>query len=336
MTSPSTDVLPTPGVKPDPKVRFAHFAWGVLAYTIAVILFGAIVRITGSGAGCGQHWPTCQGEIVHLPRSTATAIEYTHRLTSGLSLVLVIALGVTAMRTFPRRHQARRAAAATVAFMLSESLVGAALVLLALVGHNTSVARAAVMAVHLVNTSFLTGAMAMTAWTATRAVPRRHRPRTDLDWALAGALFATLLVSVTGAVTALGDTLYPVQAGGSLAERMAADHSAVATFLERGRAIHPLVAFLGATTLLGVSRKAAEAVRSEEVARASLAVQVLVFAQVAAGVLNIVLSAPGYMQVVHLALATSVWIALVLLHATCQATTGDHAPSELAAPAIRH
>lgn len=325
MASPAADVLQAPEVLPDRGVRFARFAWVVLAYTVAVILFGAVVRITGSGAGCGQHWPTCQGEIVHLPKSTATAIEYSHRLTSGLSLALAIALAVVSTRQFPRGHATRRAGLLTVVFMLTESLVGAALVLLALVGQNTSMARAVVMGAHLMNTSFLTGAMAMTAWTATHAVPARFGPQSRLDWALVATLVVVLLVSVTGAITALGDTLYPVQTTSSLAERLSADQSPVATFLERGRAIHPLVAFLGATTILVVSRKAAEATPSSHVGKWSTAVQALVIAQVGAGVVNILLSAPGYMQVVHLALATSVWIALVLLYAAFMAAKAPEA-----------
>ena len=86
------------------RQRFQRFAWGSLCYTVFVILFGAVVRITGSGAGCGQHWPTCQGEVAHLPRSMETAIELTHRVTSGLSLLLAVGLFVAAFRRFERGH----------------------------------------------------------------------------------------------------------------------------------------------------------------------------------------------------------------------------------------
>jgi heme A synthase len=288
--------------------RFARFVWGTLAYTIFVILFGAVVRITGSGAGCGQHWPTCHGEITHLPRSVETAIELTHRLTSGVSLLLVLAALVLAVRTFAEGHPARGAAWLSMGFMVSESLVGAALVLLRLVGENTSLARAAVMAVHLVNTSFLSAAIALTAWLATRPAPREWRPICALEGALLGALGAILVVSVTGAITALGDTLYPV----ALAERIAADHGVTATFLERGRAVHPVLAVLAAGFLLGVAAK----VRELRPHAATLAWwgTGLVVLQVGAGVVNILLYAPGWMQVIHLAIGTVLWIALALLY----------------------
>jgi heme a synthase len=301
------------------ETRLSRFAWGVLAYSVAVILFGAVVRITGSGAGCGQHWPTCQGEVVHMPRTTATAIELTHRVTSGLSVVLVVALAVAAFRRFPRAHVTRKAAAYSVLFILTESLVGAALVLLELVGKNTSVARAAVMGVHLVNTSFLCGALALTAWTATNAAPKRWLPSCGLDWALLGGLLGAVVVSITGAITALGDTLYPVEAAKGLAERIATDQAASASFFERGRAVHPLVAVVVAGALLIIFQRTRAIRPYTNVERATRSATLLVYAQVGAGVVNILLLAPAYMQVIHLGIATALWLSLVLLYATAMA-----------------
>src|SRR5512138_1330366 len=107
---------------------FARFAWCVLGYHLAVIAWGGLVRATGSGAGCGQHWPTCNGQVV--PRSAAaeTLVEYTHRATSGVALLLVVVLFAWARRAFPRGHPARRAAAFSMVFILTEALLGAGLV----------------------------------------------------------------------------------------------------------------------------------------------------------------------------------------------------------------
>jgi len=298
---------------------FERLAWGVLAYTVAVVLFGAVVRITGSGAGCGQHWPTCQGEVVHLPKTMKTAIELSHRLTSGLSLLFVVAIAVVARRRFPKGHAVRRFAVAAVVLMLVESLVGAALVLLRLVGENTSLARAAVMAVHLVNTSLLAASVALTAWTARHPAPRSWLPSCRLDWALAASLVAALGVSVTGAITALGDTLYPVKTSRTVAERLAADHLATASLIERLRAVHPLVAFSSAVLFVVVAWKTKEIRPRPLVERGANVVIAFVFAQVAAGVANILLSAPGWMQVIHLGLATSLWLSLVVFYATAMA-----------------
>ena len=80
----STKSLPSPALR--------RFAWSVLAYFVAVILWGTLVRATGSGAGCGNHWPLCNGTVLqHSPRLD-TMIEFTHRITSGISFFSVVGL----------------------------------------------------------------------------------------------------------------------------------------------------------------------------------------------------------------------------------------------------
>jgi heme a synthase len=157
--------------------RLARFGWIVVAWNLVVILWGAFVRATGSGAGCGQHWPLywplCNG--VALPRdpSLQTIIELTHRVTSGLALIGLLALLVAVWRHRPAGHPARRAAAWSMLFMLTEAGVGAGLVLFELVADNRSMARALFMAVHLANTFLLLGAMMRSRRSATRCFPRR-------------------------------------------------------------------------------------------------------------------------------------------------------------------
>src|SRR5689334_9794292 len=146
--------------------RFARYAWGVLTYTLAVVLWGAFVRATGSGAGCGDHWPVCNGVVIPHAPTVATIIEYTHRLTSGLATVLAVALCVWGVRAHPKGHPVRWAAVLQLVFMLTEGAVGAGLVLLKYVAHNPSVARAFWMAAHLINTFLLIGAQTLTAWFA--------------------------------------------------------------------------------------------------------------------------------------------------------------------------
>src|SRR5450755_2070071 len=74
------------------RVPLARFAWFLVAYNVAVIVWGAYVRATGSGAGCGSHWPLCNGEFLPTTPQTQTVIEFTHRVTSGVSLVLAAIL----------------------------------------------------------------------------------------------------------------------------------------------------------------------------------------------------------------------------------------------------
>ncbi|MEZ4381393.1 MAG: COX15/CtaA family protein [Nannocystaceae bacterium] len=291
---------------------FPKLAWASLVYTILVVLFGAWVRITGSGAGCGQHWPTCHGEVVPRTPTMATVIEFTHRLSSGVYGIVILALVIAAFRVFPKRHWARKGAVMALIFTISEALVGARLVLLGLVADNDSIDRAVWMAIHLINTSLLTGGVALTCWAGRRGATERHR-QGRLGWLLGAALVGLLLVGVTGAVTALGDTLFPVDTSGALLERLGADQSPTAHFLQRLRVMHPVLSVGIGLFILVVAQTAADRRPTAGVRRWAKVTAASVIAQVTAGVVNILLSAPGWMQIIHLLLANVLWIGLVFL-----------------------
>jgi heme A synthase len=303
-----------PGLARAPGERGGNPWRGALAYTVAVILFGAVVRITGSGAGCGQHWPTCQGEVAHLPRTLETAIEFTHRITSGLDGLLVFALTIYTFRRTTRGHVARPAALISCVLMIFEALIGAALVRLRLVGQNDSLARAVIMAVHLVNTLGLTGVMAAVAYSTGWQLPRVDWRGAQARWVIVGAL-GIVAVAAAGAVTALGDTLYPVANGGA-ASAVAAAQDQTQHFLERVRGVHPLMALAVSGLLLGTASRIAGGALSSHRERAegwARAVVTLVFVQLILGVANVWLSAPGWMQVVHLLAALLLWLSWVAL-----------------------
>ena len=292
------------------RARFQRLAWIVLGYTVLVILFGAWVRITGSGAGCGEHWPSCHGDLVPRSPSVATVIEFTHRVTSGLCLISVLALVWAARRTFPAGHPVRLGAGLAVLFTITEALVGAGLVRFGLVDKNDSVARAVVMAIHLLNTSLLTGAIAYTACRAAPPEEPRPRPRRAALW-LGTAIVGLLVVGVSGAVTALGDTLFPAQAA-DLAGRLAEDYGSGAHFLQRLRVFHPLIAVGLGLYVMVVANALSGPQTSPLVRRWAGVVMLGVLVQVGAGVVNILLSAPGWMQIIHLLLGTGLWVALIV------------------------
>ena len=291
--------------------RLATFAWGVLAYNIAVILWGAYVRASGSGAGCGDHWPLCNGVVLPRDPSVATLIEFSHRITSGLALLAVLALLVWVRRVCPPGHPARRGAGWTVFFMLTEAAVGAGLVLFQLVADNATMARAMFMAVHRLNTFVLLGWLTLTAWWLSGGEPVSLRGRPRSAAALSLAAFGLLLVGASGAVAALGNTLYP---DASLAEGFAADLSATSHFLIRLRILHPAFAVITAVGLLfGAPRLAAAT--PGPAGRLARLVAVLAGSQLVLGAVNVILLAPVWMQIVHLLVADVLWIAFVLLGA---------------------
>jgi heme A synthase len=270
------------------------------------------VRASGSGAGCGSHWPLCNGEVVPRAPAVATLIELTHRGTSGLALVAVVALLVGAFRRFDRGHPVRAAALAATALILVEAAVGAGLVLFELVAGNASLARALFMAVHLMTTFLLLAALALTAHWAGGG--RRPFPPGSGDgaaaWPLAVGLLGVLAVGVSGAVAALGDTLYPAP---SLGAGIAQDLSPAAHLLVRLRVLHPLIAVLVGLYLIFLGRRPGGREPSPRASLLGNRLTLLVLAQLGAGTLNLALLAPIWLQLVHLLLADLIWIALVLL-----------------------
>lgn len=293
-----------------PSPGFTRYAWWVLAVNLGVILWGALVRATGSGAGCGGNWPLCNGQVFPPSSTMETLIEYTHRVTSGLALLMVVGMLVWAWREYPRGHAVRRGAGWSMAFMISEALLGAALVLFDWVVDNTSLARVIVQVVHLLNTHFLLAAITLTAWTASgRRLAPWKRDRSSFLWAL--GLVGILTLSAAGAVTALGDTIFPPE---TLASGIQQDFSPTAHFLVRLRVWHPLLAVGVGFYLLLLSRFTLQsAPRGSRLRQLSWGVIGLYGLQMLAGILNIFLLAPVWMQIIHLALADGIWILYLLL-----------------------
>jgi heme A synthase len=309
------------------SIRLARYAWGVVAYNVAVILWGAYVRATGSGAGCGAHWPLCDGAIVPRAPSVAMLIEYSHRITSGLALLAVVGLLVWTRRALPAGHAARRGAALSMFFMLTEAGVGAGLVLFQLVADNASLARAMFMAVHLANTFLLLASLTLTAHWATGGEDVSVRSRPGLTTALVALAGGVLLVSVSGAVAALGDTLFPAE---SLRDAFLADASPASHLLVRLRVLHPALA-IGVGLVLILVCPRLPAAHNEEERHPGATVAGLAALQIGLGFVNVILLAPVWMQLVHLLVADLVWIALVRLSALALAAPVGHGASQPAA-----
>jgi heme A synthase len=288
----------------------------VLGINLLVILWGAFVRASGSGAGCGAHWPLCNGQIVPQAPATATLIELTHRVTSGLALLAVVGMAVWAWRRLPARHPARVPAYASLFFIISEALVGAGLVLFEMVAHNKSVARGWWMSAHLTNTFLLIAALACTAWFAGGAPRARVRGSGGVGLACAGILGLALFVGISGAIAALGDTLFPVD---SLRAGVAQDLDPSSHLFLRLRLLHPALAITFAIVAAMAPRLIAKRINDDTTRTLALGVLAVVVVQLFAGFANLLLLAPIWMQLLHLLLADAAWIALVLFSAAALA-----------------
>jgi len=298
---------------------FAKYAWMVLAYNVGVILWGATVRATGSGAGCGGHWPLCNGQVIPLAPQAATLIEFGHRVSSGFTLLAVLGLVVWAFRAYPKAHPARLGAGLAAFFTLTEALVGAGLVLFQLVAQNASALRALSVAVHLANTFLLLASLTLTALWASGGRPVRLRGQGWAAWWLGLGLVGVLLLGISGAISALGDTLFP---SSSLVEGLRQDFSPTAQFMIRLRVLHPLIAIAVGILVIVVAYSLGSSGPDARTRRPlARALAGLVAVQWLAGIANVALLAPIWMQLLHLFLADLVWIVLVLLAATVLAQT---------------
>jgi heme A synthase len=305
--------------------RFAGYAWGVLALNVIVIIWGAFVRATGSGAGCGSNWPLCHGVVIPQANEIATVIEFSHRVTSGLALISVIVMVIWGFRAFPKGHIVRKGVIASFALIILEALLGAALVLLEYTAFNVSIARAYWMAGHLVSTFLLLAALTLTAWWARGGARIRLRGQGAVGATYWLAVAGMMLLGMSGAVTALGDTL--TIAGGISPQ----DNAIVATLVDL-RVFHPLIAVgvFGLTMLaIWMTNKRRPAVLTQQLGWAILALFVI---QLLAGALNVSLKAPVWLQMVHLLLTSVIWILIVLFGAVAMADTAAASASPKPAP----
>ncbi|PAP77369.1 COX15/CtaA family protein [Rubrivirga marina] len=279
----------------------SRVAWGVLGYTVLVILWGAFVRASGSGAGCGDHWPLCNGEVVPTAPTMNTIVEFGHRITSALAGIAALGLVAVVFRGTAKGSPVRKAAVASLVFMITEGAIGAGLVLFEYVAYNPSIGRAVWMAAHLTNTFFLLGALTLTAWWSEGADTPRLGMRAEAGW-VGAALLAVLVLGAGGAITALGDTL--VLGGG-----LDPETDPIVAAILGARVFHPTMAFV-ALAILGAAVFATRT--GARPTTLGMTILGVFLGQMALGALNVALMAPIWLQIVHLLITDLIWIAMIV------------------------
>jgi heme a synthase len=306
----------------------ARFAWITLACNVAVIVWGAFVRATGSGAGCGEHWPLCNGTLVPRSPQAQTIIEFVHRITSGLVLVTVSSLTVWCWRRTSKGDCSRYSALMALVLVLNEAFLGALLVVFNKVAQDTSAARAVLLSLHFANTLLLLASLALTALWLSNGTRRLaiNRDRRDVI-VIAVGLLAALFMGVTGALAALGDTIFPAT---SLGSSLAQDFSSQSPFLLRLRMLHPALAITGGIYVLwAVLKTQAKRTPSSWLLPALIMVLMIQFV---IGAVNVMLLAPVGVQLLHLLVADLFWIVLVLVSANLLFETVNSQPTKRRVP----
>lgn len=306
--SPTTSLSSS---QPLRMLQVARFAWATLCFNVAVMLWGTYVRATGSGAGCGDHWPVCNGDVLGSSAKVQTLIEFTHRMTSAIALLMVGCLVVWGWRVTSKGDWARYSAVIAAVLLANEALLGAALVLLGYVAQDKSAARVLFLGLHFGNSFLLLATLALTAaWLSNGSgryrVIRRRRQVT----AIGAGLLATMVIGITGAVAALSDTLFPAT---SLRSSLLLDVSPRAPALLHFRLLHPPIAILSACYIAWVIFTSS--IRERRVSQRAIGLILLLVAQLGIGVMNVLLLAPLGLQILHLFVADVLWVVLVLVSA---------------------
>ena len=303
--------------------RVARFAWATLCFNVAVVLWGAIVRATGSGAGCGNKWPGCGGSVLGTSAKAQTIVEFTHRMTSGVALLMVAILLLWCWRATPKGNWARYSATMAAAFLANEALLGAALVLLGHVAGDQSAGRTLFLCLHFGNTLLLLGTLALTAtWLQSGNENfKLIQKRREVSVVVVG-LLAVLAIGMTGTMAALGDTLFPaISLRVSLLQDFTSDGPALMHF----RLFHPVLAIIAGTYVTWVVLKNSSQRMCQS--RASMALIILLFTEIGIGLLNVLLLTPIWLQILHLLVADTLWISLVLASAAivleCRSSGSD-------------
>ena len=300
--------------EPSPGQRrlFSIVAWSTLVFTVGVILGGLVVRATGSGDGCGESWPKCGDQFIPPNPTVETLIEFSHRVSSFLAGIGVLVLVILAFRLFPKGHIVRTAAVVSGVVLIVEALIGASLVVYGWVDDDVSLGRTIVVPLHLANTFFLLGAIALTAWWGSgQPPPRRSLRGTDARWVIVGAV-VMIIIGATGSLNALADTIFPSESvTGDLAEKF----GPTAPMLSRLRIVHPVVSVIGGMLVAWIATGRAR-FGSRTTRLAAGAVTWVVLSQMFIGIANIYFLTPLSIQLIHLAVADILWITYVIFAAS--------------------
>lgn len=284
--------------------RFRTVVFFTVLYTLLVILWGAWVRISHSGDGCGDTWPLCQGQLIPTAEQGKTWIEYAHRLMSGIYGILIFMIFFWSRKFFPRGHRARGYGMWLLIFCIIEALLGAKLVLFGLVGSNDSFYRAIMMGVHQINSLFLSGTAALLLMTSSET---HQRPPLVFPFQAKIKYVLFLILAMTGAWAALSATLFP---SASLAEGLAADFAPTGPLITKLRLLHPILALIIGVSMCSWFYKHV-ATTTGFIKQAYLQTSFLWAFALIFGIMTLLLLSPVWMKISHLLLAHVLWISLV-------------------------
>lgn len=285
------------------RVKSENYGWyrrycnWLIAYTILIIAWGAWVRISGSGAGCGEHWPLCNGKAIPVGESPKTWIEVSHRYSTALFGFFAVLLLGFAHRVRSENNLHKLGAWAVLLFTLVEALIGRLLVVEGLVDQDRSLARAVLMPLHLVNTSLLLSAEVL-AGESTRlpVIPTLYREGIRRSLAI-GLILLLFCLLTTGALASLATHLTPSQ---SLLQGIQADINPSSHIAVRLRPLHLIAGFSTFLVVMLVLTYKPLSLRTFFACPSSKALCYSLIVMAVLGTLTIVFHSPVSLKMAHL------------------------------------
>jgi heme A synthase len=270
--------------------RFATLAWSAAACTYLLIVLGAVVRITGSGLGCGDHWPLCNGHLFPPLDDIGTVIEWSHRLVAALVSVLVAALAGYAWwlrkgAGSTEQDAPGKAAYAALGLLVVQVLLGAITVKLELPAWS--------VVLHLGTAMLLLATLLVAA--SSPPVPlsiRRGGTIVLVSLAFVTVLFGALTANLGAAAACAGFPLCNGQVW------ITAGPLALIQWT------HRLLAYALTVFVLVAAARSGR--------REMWGVAALVLLQVALGAATVLLGLPGVLQAAHVAVGAAVWAGVIL------------------------
>ena len=276
--------------------KLNNLAFTGLVLCVISILAGAVVRGTGSGDGCGASWPTCNGNIVPSSLDSSAIIEYTHRVFSGLLLLVTFLLFIYCKK-YSSNRLLQRCSGALLFFVVLEAIIGMVIVLQELVAYNTSLTRLIAVPIHLVNTFSLL-ALYIVLYSVLRNNIQQIKFIHNKRFLCSCLIF--LIVAGLGSITALADLLYPSE---SFIEGVQMDFSETSQLLTRLRILHPIGASILLLWMFSESNRLfiKEGILfAKNLNRLSVIVSLV-------GVLNVFFNINIFLSILHLLFADALW-----------------------------
>ncbi len=277
-----------------PKSKFfSRLCFGVLLFCLCIILWGAWVRISHSGDGCGPNWPDCQGEyLIDKTAPAKTWIEWTHRASTSVFGILVILLLLSAFIKFPKKHPVRKSSLCILFFTITEALIGAILVKFHLTGNNFSPLRVLTMNLHLINSLLLTCSLFL-CWrfSFNKVFSFSHRKYFPIF------ILIFFVIAFFGSISALSATLFPSH---SLIEGFLRDFHPDSNWLIRLRWLHPVLAILLGGGFAVYCHKFFKNKKTGQKDKSLILFTACLGLALLSGILNLFLLSPVFLKLSHL------------------------------------